>query len=279
MIGLYLGVMVILVSFPTVTALSARDALAVWGLDILPTLFPYMVLCRMLSTRLRSLPIPAAPVCLLLGLIGGSPCGAAVINLSADRLSARSLHALCAITGTISPMFFLGTMRLWTQNPPLCRILLFIHWTGAISAAAIVWFLHRNALTAAAADSTHAFENPISQSIDAILHVGGCIICFSVLAGFLKLIPQLGSFSIAVIHALLEISGGVQALCSSGSTPCLPVLLAALTGFSGLSVITQNSTFLKSSGISLTRLAAYGLLRALCSGAIMALWQVAKAQI
>ncbi len=53
--------------------------------------------------------------------------------------------------------------------------------------------------------------------------------------------------------------------------PILRVLLAALTSFGGLSILSQNALFLRPLGLGLPRLALYGLLRALGAAALMAL--------
>ena len=39
----------LILRFPDLAIKSAREALFVWGRDIVPSLFPYMVLCKTLS--------------------------------------------------------------------------------------------------------------------------------------------------------------------------------------------------------------------------------------
>lgn len=77
----------------------------------MPSLFPYMVLCKTLSSRLKKSRIPSVPLVLTLGLLGGSPSGAAMISAASDTMSRRQCVFLSALTGTISPMFFLSTLR------------------------------------------------------------------------------------------------------------------------------------------------------------------------
>ena len=107
-IAFSLVVLLSLIAFPQHASGAAASALRIWGLDVVPSLFPYMVFCRMLSARLREHDVPAAPVAALLGLLGGSPSGATVIAAYGSCLSKRALLTLCAMTGTISPMFTLG---------------------------------------------------------------------------------------------------------------------------------------------------------------------------
>ena len=96
----------LILRFPDLAIKSAREAIFVWGRDIVPSLFPYMVLCKTLSSRLKKSRIPSVPLVLTLGLLGGSPSGAAMISAASDTMSRRQCVFLSALTGTISPMFF-----------------------------------------------------------------------------------------------------------------------------------------------------------------------------
>ena len=271
-IAFSLVVLLSLIAFPQHTSGAAAKALRIWGLDVVPSLFPYMVFCRLLSVRLRERSVPAAPVSALLGLMGGSPSGASVIAAYGGRLSKRTLLALCALTGTISPMFMLGTIQAWTQSAMLCRRLLLCHLLGAVCAGCVVFGACRDERPAINASVSSPSVNPIAQSIDAILQVGGCIICYSVLAGLLRLLPFFSSPAAAVLHGLLEISGGIHALCAAAMPEKLrAVCISALCGFSGFSILSQNRAFLAPLGVRLTQLIAFALLRAFFSGCLMAI--------
>ena len=79
MIVLCAGLMILMLRFPETSALAARDALRLWSIDVVPSLFPYMVLCRMLSGRLKQRGIREETAAAFLGLLGGSPSGAAAL--------------------------------------------------------------------------------------------------------------------------------------------------------------------------------------------------------
>lgn len=264
-------VLLSLIVFPQYTSGAAASALRIWGLDVVPSLFPYMVFCRLLSARLREHNVPAAPVAALLGLMGGSPSGASVIAAYGSRLSRRVLLALCALTGTISPMFTLGTILAWTQSDALCRLLLLCHLLAAACAGGAVFMACRDERPAVKASVVSPPVNPIAQSIDAILHVGGCIICYSVLASLFRLLPLLSDSAGAVLHGLLEVSGGIHALCTAAVPGKLrAVCISALCGFSGFSILSQNHAFLGPLGVRMTQLIAFGLLRAFFAGCLTA---------
>ena len=278
---LLLAALAALLCFPELCSSSAREALRVWGLDVVPSLFPYMVLSRMLSASLHRRGIPAVLLVPALGLAGGSPSGAAALASCAREggLSARSLASLAALTGTISPMFFLGTVRAWSGDVLLARRLLLAHLFGAAFAAVCARCLPVRTNAAefsrpASGLQPHAQEeSPISLCVDAVLRVGGCILLFSVAAACTSLLlpPSLPALR-AVLHALLEAAGGTHALLAAPLSPRVrSLLLAALTSLGGFSILTQNALFLRPLGLRLPQLALYGLLRAIGASALMAL--------
>lgn len=268
----------IMFAFPEVTAEAARDALRVWGLDVIPSLFPYMVISQMLSGSLSRKRFPIGITASTLGLIGGSPSGAAAIHASAEgsQLSTRSLYTLCALTGTISPFFILNTVGLWLPNDALTTALLTSHYLGALIAAALVYLiLSKKAagiITQSWASSTKESDpDPIRTSVQAVLNIGGCIVFFSVIsAGIGVFLPTRFSSVSSLLHAMMEIAGGMKQLNASGFDYFpLGVLAAACLGFSGISMLTQNLLFLKPLGLRMRELVILGLLRAICSVAVM----------
>ena len=265
---LYLLVIVFLLAFPAETAGAALRAMRVWATSIVPTLFPYMVFGRLLGKSLHMLNLPATPAAAALGMLGGSPTGAALIAAYASRLDNRNLFSLCALTGTLSPMFILGTIRTWTNSKFLCTRLLLCHWISAVLSAWIVWIAYGKSKYRSQHpdNSAHqAWGNPLSQSIDAIIQVGGCVILYSVLAqiGGLLLRPILPQLQ-PVFHAALEVAGGINTIWQN-DLPAKDILICIALGFSGLSILAQNHAMLKPLGIRMHQLVGFALLRACLS--------------
>ena len=98
------------------------------------------------------------------------------------------------------------------------------------------------------------------------MQVGGCIICYSVLAGFAeKLLPD-NTVLYPMFHSILEISGGSHAICESSlSLKTKFRLLSAALSFSGISILAQNHAFLSPLGISMTNLVSFAVIRAACA--------------
>ncbi|MBQ4264719.1 MAG: hypothetical protein IJB85_04325 [Clostridia bacterium] len=274
-IAIYLCVILCLFLFPQYTAKIAEDALYIWASDVLPTLFPYMVFCRLLCQKLRVLSFPAPLAAVFLGLTGGSPSGASAILAYSSRLSSRMLLVLCAFTGTISPMFLLSTIPTWMHTHHYGSILLISHWCGAAFSAIFTYILLRFfpiQPANSAPTSEGSTSSALTQSIDAILQVGGSIVCCSVTAGLLTKTPFFHGITRALFHSLIEISGGIHAL-SIADIPIRHKLfyIAPLCGFTSFSILFQNYAVLKPLGIHFYQLFIPALIRALGAGIMMAI--------
>ena len=234
--------------FPGTTISASQSALSIWARDIVPSLFPYMVLCKMTAQRLRSARFPAAPLAALLGCMGGSPSGAAMLSVSSGGMAQSQLYALCALTGTISPMFFVGTLHAWGVAQKTCLCLLAAHGLGALSAFVCVRRLSPVREKVAARETPEkANGNPITDSVFSVLGVGGCIVFFSVAAACIRILfPFLPETGCAYLQSVLEIAGGMRLLIQTSSASfARDVSMAVLTGFGGLSILTQNHIFLQ----------------------------------
>ena len=244
--------------FPGTTISASQSALSIWARDIVPSLFPYMVLCKMTAQRLRSARFPAAPLAALLGCMGGSPSGAAMLSVSSGGMAQSRLYA-----------------HAWGVAQKTCLCLLAAHGLGALSAFVCVRRLSPVREKVAARETPEkANGNPITDSVFSVLGVGGCIVFFSVAAACIRILfPFLPETGCAYLQSVLEIAGGMRLLIQTSSASfARDVSMAVLTGFGGLSILTQNHLFLQVCGVTQGRLLCLALLRALMSGAVMALF-------
>ena len=269
--------MLVMLLFPDSTGGAARAALQTWALSVVPSLLPYMVLCRMLALQLAGSRLPPALLVAALGLAGGSPSGAATLSgyARSGRLRRDALLPLCALTGTISPMFVLNTAGGWLGEPRLAHCLLAAHLLGAVLSAVLVKAFVRCGPSPKEALPDHCGSgspgDPIRESVRAILSVGGCIVFYSVVAEGLSLLLPMHEKAAAVMHGALEAAGGANAICTAGfSRNTQALLTSAVLGFSGVSILAQNSLFVRDSGVTMRELILLGLLRAALSALLMA---------
>lgn len=210
---------------------AAREAAQVFVDGVLPALFPMMVLGRLAGGGKSALGDVA------FGWLAGSPA-------AAQRAAGRDW--LLAITGVMSPMFFLGTLTRWTGNAGLCLWMLIMHWAGAGIASL---FRVRCALPSQKPESAPCtLPQAVSQAASSALSVCGAMMLFSIAAAFLRqmLCGALSPKALAVLWALLEIGGGAHAVVEAFPDPPW-ALLCALCSFGGLSIWLQNLLFLDKS--------------------------------
>ena len=114
--------------------------------------------------------------------------------------------------------------------------------------------------------------DPLTQSVRAVLNVGGCIVFYSTAAACIQPLFSFLPDGIAqCMHALLEISGGLHALSLFSIDHGLKLVFSAgLCGFGGLSILNQNLLFLRSIGIDKKDLLLLSAFRGIFSMAAMA---------
>ncbi|MEG0492294.1 MAG: hypothetical protein RR696_03760 [Clostridia bacterium] len=275
--GLCVGLCVALLMCFSETAMqSAQAAAMVFAQSVMPALFPMMVLCGLLLPKQQRNPARLRQGqfwgLLFFSFAAGSPASAKrVRQLSQAGLVQREqMLPLLALTGVMSPMFFVGTLSGWTGLPTAAWTMLGLHWASALLAGGGCFLYQRfknNAKGLRAAPqaegaekitNANATENSVMSALpaaitsaaQALLAVCGAMMVFAIVVGVLRaalaaVLPQWtaahGPF-LAVLHALLEIGGGAAELLSSFEAPPLP-LLCGLCSFGGLSIWLQNLLF------------------------------------
>ena len=232
--GALMGCMLI---FPREAAGAALAALTVFVRSVLPALLPFSV-CAPLLTAGHA--VPADLLCLL-ALPGGSPTGARLF--AEARLSPGAARRCAAMTGTLSPMFFLFTLSEWLGDPRKGAALLGYRQRPRGRIPLPPLFL----------------PQALSQSGQAMLTVAGSIVMGAVTARMLRCALPLPPLAAALLHSLLEVTGGCRGLISLGVP--LP-LLSALLSFGGLSLLLQNAVFWQQKGLNVPALARLALPRA-----------------
>ena len=213
-----------------------------------------MALCLYLCSHLPG----KRPLQLLSAFLCGSPGGARLMQENA--YSEKSALHDAALTGVISPLFFLSALAQWMQNEKAAILLYFCHAAGAcLSALCIPGEAARPAVSAPL-----SLPKCVQQAVTALLQVG-----YYVMMGFVSArmaacaFPQLPPFFSALIQGALEITGGARQMIAIG---CSMPLLASITSFGGLSILMQNHAYWKEKGVSLFQLTAVRLLHGILSG-------------
>ena len=245
--GALMGAMLV---YPAEAAAGTWQALTVFARSVLPGLLPFSA-CALLLTAGRALPLPLLAA---LALPGGSPMGARLFQDAG--LTRRQARRIAACTGGMSPMFFLATLGAWLRSPMTGRLLLCAHLGAALLAACCFRDRPRGRVSLPPLTLPQA----AAQSAQAMLAAAGCAGLGGAAARMLACaLPGLPPMLLAACQGMLEITAGTRALTLLGAP--LP-LIAALTGFTGLSILMQNAAFWQKSGLRLYDLALIALLRA-----------------
>ena len=248
------------------TVLAAvNGAAGVFVRSVMPALFPMMVL-NGLSGHLGGQEKRWMTVCFC--WLSGSPASAQRLEglWKRGEVAGRELLPMAAVTGVMSPLFFVGSLGGRLPNPAGGWLMLAAHWLGALAAAGLAHGLNhlsRRKTADAALPEERALRpaEPVSllaalpdslrQTGPALLSVCGAMMMFSILAalfrqGLSALLPDWAAAHPefpAILWAVLEIGGGAHALLDVSAAPDLP-LLCALCSFGGLSILMQNLLFL-----------------------------------
>jgi len=291
-IGLFLAC---LVAFPGEAAEAAARGFGVWATAVLPTLFPFMVCCQLLAAsdgparlgapldgfmrRFFRCPGEAASLALL-GFLGGSPSGSKLIaaHRAQGALTQAEAERLACLTGTVSPMFLLGTLAVWVGVPGVGWLLLGGHWVGAVVVGLVFARLIPGEDFAPAlrpplrrVPGPVLFREALASSAEAMLLVGGCIALGTVASAIAqRLFPFMSTGLSAGLHAVLEMAGGAAELAALRlPTHTMLCVLAAAPSLGGLSILAQNLAFLSGANVRAWPLVLARLLHAGLSALIV----------
>lgn len=273
--GLWLGLCVgLLMGFSKDCMAAAVSAAAVFATGVMPALFPMMVLAG-LPPRQRSGSGegPLALSAIAFGFFSGSPAGARRVEslLRAERLTGLWARRLFVTVGVMSPLFFLGTLSLWTKNPFASLLMLAAHWSSALLVGGLACLPFADGLLRAPSTPSSlayptsvtptqppppfltALPEAIASAARSLLGVCGAMVLFSVAAAILRallfwLFPGWAASQgelLALLHAMLEIGSGASAVIQSRAllTDHTFALLCGLCSFGGFSLWMQNLAF------------------------------------
>ena len=253
--GILAGAML---AFPLDAAEAARRGLALWAGSVVPVLGPFMVCMLMVSSRLGGGLWPRV----VMGWLCGSPVGAKLLQAASPR--GKTALRCAALTGAMSPMFFLGTVGGWLGDPVQGGLLFLCHLTGAfLLGLCIPAQMRASAPTAPLTLSSALLQSAAALSLIALCMMLGCVAArmASCALPFLPMPLQ------TAVQCALEVTAGAKALIDTDS-PLLPPLLCAACSFGGLSLLLQNAAFWRESGVGMGKLLLLRAAHALFSFAL-----------
>lgn len=254
--GMLAGAMI---AFPGEAAAAAGEGLSLWARAVAPVLGPFLVCMLMLSSRAGG----GVMLKTVLGWLCGSPGGARLMQGSG--LKGKSALRAAAMTGTMSPMFFLGTVSGWLNDPSAGRKILLCHIAGALLLGLCIPHGGKAAPVPAA-------PVPLSQALrDSALALLTVALCMALGCAAARMaacaFPRLPGWAAAALQCALEVTGGVKALIGLKLPFAVPLVCGACS-FGGLSILLQNAAFWQDSGVGVGKLLLLRIAHAAISSAL-----------
>lgn len=255
--SIFILVIAIFITAPSQYMQSFVDGLTVWAYNVLPAIFPFMVLTT-LTLKLQKDDGKHSLTRILFGikcdtvfitsLLCGYPIGAkAIADSDADRDAATVMASFCSTAGPIFMIATVGGKLL--QNTAAALIII----TVQIISAMLNGLLYRSnqKYIAIQANTNNLTAKDLGDTITtstlAVISVGGLIALFYMLTDMVKsFLPQNLSKSLitAFVIGLFEMTNGIFAICNITNTATATILCSTLLAFGGLCVFAQCYAFL-----------------------------------
>lgn len=270
---LYLCLCAVLIWFLTDAAhirTAAAKGLALCAGSVIPALFPFLVVSRMLvalgfgawaSPLLSGIMTPLfrlpgiAGSALLLGLVGGYPIGAqtAADLYRTGQLTRQETENLLSFCNNSNPVFLISVLGSGVFDSVRCGIWLWlIHILSALLTG--LFFCRKHAshrrcappfLPAASTSFSVAFVSAVRDSAGGMLTLCAFVVLFYVLVSPLQALPPHVGAVLTGVTELFSLTPLLRA------DPLSFILASGCAGWGGLSVLSQTAAVLDSTDLSL----------------------------
>lgn len=239
---------VFLLIFPEYASDGTREALSFCATTLVPSLFIYMVLAKIVITlpmtdRIAKR-IGVAPVALITGMLCGAPIGAknALALYESSRIDKKYAEYLCSFTNNASISFVIGFVGAELFDDTALGVRLFLYQLAAslVTAAVMKYVIYgREKLprTEILNCKKVGLRDAVTDSALTMLNICACAVFFIVAGNAVSAALRLTPIVNAVFKSVLEFSSGCAAASKIGAL-ALPVTAFSI-GFNGLSVALQ----------------------------------------
>lgn len=268
----------LLIICPNVTFQSAKRGLLLWADNVLPGIFPAMIVTSCILSLCPMKPSAKYIYVSACGLLGGYPLGAVLCRslccqdntCPANIKISNLIMAYCNIS---SPSFVLNyILRMSCFEEIGTAKILFCIYAPAISAITVILLANKKsikkdniAISHTAKDNKNSFtdvlDNSIWQAINNSLKLGGYIVLFACISGFVIDFPYFESVIKSAICGILEITNGISIIDSLDiSSQSKIIAILAVNSFGGISTIMQTVGMIKDSDLSIKKYIYHKLL-------------------
>lgn len=270
----------ILLLFPAPVLKGASEGLLLWFNTVLPTLFPFILICN-LMVQTKALDVllyitkpllcrlfgvsPYGSFAVLSGFLCGYPMGAKVTAdlYRQENISMEEASYLLSFCNNTSPMFILSFLVMQNFNNESLKLPTL---TILFMSPVIISFFSRphsrsDFKASAPAQITgassrlplfNALDFSIENALESITKVGVYIMIFGIFTELLEILPVGNNLLHLILLSNLEITNGITMLCQSGlRSETVYILCLSAVSFGGLCAAAQTASMINGTGISL----------------------------
>lgn len=246
---------------------GAVEGMRIFTTALLPYLLPYLVITQMFirtqNTFLKTQnKFKLYANVYLLSAIGGFPSGAAIISSLKEMgtLNNRNASWLLAICHAPSPMFVIGFVGIDIFHTQIAgfKLLIIIH---LINLTFLLVFILLSPAIQMNIETTKLSSSPFQESIketsQILLLIGTTVIFFTtvsiiVFESIKEVLPTISPLLLVFVASFFEMTGGISLAGDIllGNN-LLPVIVALIIAFSGISIHMQIIVLAQKAGISI----------------------------
>lgn len=240
------------------TALNGvKDGIQICLRTVIPSLFPFLVLCGLLtgtsgSWEIKPLEIlcrickfpPHTSDLLLSGMLGGYPIGARSVSqaYTKGQLTKQQAQRILPLCNNCGPAFLFGMVSQTLEDPWSCWILWGILILSVISTAQLLPSCERTETRYIGDDVSITFVQALENGLRSMISICGWVIIFKMAINFLDkwILWTLPPTLKIVIIGGMELSNGCISLLQIDNERTRFILCAGMLAFGGLSVTMQT---------------------------------------
>ena len=275
--------LIVFIINPELTINSMMQGILLWCTKILPALFPFFVLTKIISitgsfdyisnkltpiTKLIYKTSGISSYVYICSIISGYPIGSKMLSelYGLNKIDNNEAKTIMSFTSTSGPLFIIGTVGVGMfNNKTVGYIIILAHIIGSMLNGIIYSNLYKSKSTPHIyTQNTINLDDIINSSISSIFMVGAYISLFYMLTSIIDyynvlnplflLINYITKIDINIISSLtygiLEVTKGCLMLSSINLPIELEIILScALISFGGICIHLQSYTFIKKCNI------------------------------
>ncbi|TQR17834.1 hypothetical protein [Psychrobacillus vulpis] len=254
---------------PGVAHKGAVEGMRIFTTALLPYLLPYLVITQMFirsqNTFLKSQnKFKLYMNIYFLTAIGGFPSGAAIISSLKEigTLNDRNASWLLAICHAPSPMFVIGFVGIDIFHAEIAgfKLLIIIHVVNFIFLLLFIFFSRPIQMnTETTKISSSPFQESIKETSQILLLIGTTVVFFTtvsiiVFESVKEVFPSISPLLLVFVASFFEMTGGISLAGEIlAGKHMLPVIVALIIAFSGISIHMQIIVLAQKAGISIRR--------------------------